>query len=189
MDISPQEAQQALEAIQIMVDKTRRSISNSGAYLFLIIWGSVWLFGFSANHFFSGKTAGMIWGVLDGLGGVISVITAIRLGRKVRSSSGNQTGKKIGLFWLLLAVYCLILLLVASPADMKQGSMIIVLFVMIGWIAMGLLLSVASVRWGLGITALALIGYFLLPGIFYLWMALLGGGGMIALGLFIRNRW
>jgi hypothetical protein len=34
-----------------------------------------------------------------------------------------------------------------------------------------------------------LIGYFLLPGIFYLWMAVLGGGGMIALGLHIRSRW
>jgi hypothetical protein len=29
----------------------------------------------------------------------------------------------------------------------------------------------------------------LLPGIFYLWMAILGGGGMIALGLYIRARW
>ena len=36
---------------------------------------------------------------------------------------------------------------------------------------MGLLLSFSSVWWALPITALALIGYFLLPGIFYLWMA------------------
>ncbi len=42
---------------------------------------------------------------------------------------------------------------------------------------------------GLVITALALIGYFFLPDIFYLWMAFLGGGGMIALGVYIRNRW
>jgi hypothetical protein len=39
------------------------------------------------------------------------------------------------------------------------------------------------------ITALALVGYFLLPGIFNLWMAILGGGGMIVLGLYIRSRW
>jgi hypothetical protein len=55
--------------------------------------------------------------------------------------------------------------------------------------AMGLLLSFASIWWGLALTALALIGYFLLPGIFYLWMAILGGGGMIVLGLYIRSRW
>jgi hypothetical protein len=65
----------------------------------------------------------------------------------------------------------------------------IVLFVMIGWMAMGLLLSFAPVWPGLIIIALVLIGYFMLPGIFYLWMGILGGGGMIALGLYIRSRW
>jgi len=54
---------------------------------------------------------------------------------------------------------------------------------------MSLLLSFASVWWGLIITALALIGYFWLADFFYLWMAALGGGGMIALGFYIRNRW
>ncbi len=46
-----------------------------------------------------------------------------------------------------------------------------------------------AVWWAVPITALALAGYFLLPDIFYLWMAILGGGGMIALGLYIRSRW
>ncbi len=67
--------------------------------------------------------------------------------------------------------------------------MYIIMFVMTGWAAMSLLLSFAPVWPGLIIMALALIGYFLLPGIFYLWMAVLGGGGMIALGLYIRSRW
>ena len=66
--------------------------------------------------------------------------------------------------------------------------MIITLFVMIGWMAIGLLLSFASIKWGVAITAMALISYFLLPGYFYLLMAILGGGGMIALGLYIRSR-
>jgi hypothetical protein len=67
--------------------------------------------------------------------------------------------------------------------------MLIILFVMLGWIAMGLFLSVASIKWALVLTALALLGYFFLPGFFYVWMAVLGGGGMIALGLYIRSNW
>ena len=67
--------------------------------------------------------------------------------------------------------------------------MFIILFIMLGQLAMGLLFSFSSIWWALPITALALVGYFLLPGIFYLWMAILGGGGMIALGLYIRSRW
>jgi hypothetical protein len=68
-------------------------------------------------------------------------------------------------------------------------AMFIILFVTVGWVAMGLLLSFASIWWGLAITVLALVGYFLLPGIFYLLMGILGGGGMIVLGLYIRMRW
>ena len=189
MNISPSEAEEALQAIQSMMNKTKKAISNSGAYNFLILWGVIWLFGFIANHFFNAKTAGVIWMGLDILGGVISAILGIRMGRKVRSPSGLASGKRIAWFWLLLFVFCVSLILVASPADGKQTAMIIVLFVMLGWVAMSLLLSVASVWWGLAITALALIGYFLLPSIFYLWMAVLGGGGMIVLGIYIRKEW
>jgi len=38
-------------------------------------------------------------------------------------------------------------------------------------------------------TVLALVGYFLLPDIFYILMGILGGGGMIALGFYIRYKW
>jgi hypothetical protein len=54
---------------------------------------------------------------------------------------------------------------------------------------MSLLLSFTSVWPGVIITVLALISYFFLPGIFFLWMAILGGGGMIGLGFYIRSRW
>ena len=49
MNVSPSEAQEALAAIQAMVQKTRRFISSSGAYAFFIIWGAVWLVGFLAD--------------------------------------------------------------------------------------------------------------------------------------------
>jgi len=189
MNISPSEAEEALQAIQSMMNKTKKAISNSGAYNFLIVWGAVWLMGFLANHFVDPKTAGLFWMVIDILGGVISAILGIRMSRKVRSPAGLASGKRIAWFWLILFIYCFSLILVVSPVDGKQMAMTIILFVMIGWIAMGLLLSAASVWWGLAITALALIGYFLLPDIFNLWMALLGGGGMIFLGVYIRKKW
>jgi hypothetical protein len=189
MELSPQEAQQALDAIQQMVKRTQRAIASSGAYNFLIIWGFIWLLGFTSSQFLPGKTVGYVWMALDLLGAVASVLAGIQLKNKIRSSSAAVSGRRIAYFWLLLFIYCGIFYFVASPSDSRQGAMIIILFVMIGWIAMGLLLSVSSIGWSLGITALALIGYYLLPGIFYLWMAVLGGGGMIALGFYIRKRW
>jgi hypothetical protein len=180
MNISPSEAEEALASIQAMMKKTRRAVSSSGAYIFLIIWGVVWLIGFLCSQFLPQAIGGYAWMVMDILGGIASAMAGIRLGRGVRSSSAIPSGKRIGLFWLLLFLYVVAAIGVAWPTDGKQIAMFIILFVMVGWIAMGLLLSFASVRAGLAITALALIGYFLLPGIFYLWMAILGGGGMIA---------
>jgi len=60
---------------------------------------------------------------------------------------------------------------------------------MIGQLAMDLLLSFSSTWWALPITALALVGYFFFPAIFYVWMAILVGGGMILYGLYIHSRW
>ena len=189
MNISPTEAEEALAAIQTMMRKTRRSIASSGAYMFLIIWGSIWLLGFLGSQFLPHEIGGYTWMILDILGGILSAIVGIRMGRGVRSSSTAKSGGRIGLFWLLLFVYCIIAIVVAWPADGKQLAMFIILFVMVGWLAMGLLLSFASILPGLLITVIALISYFLLPDIFYLLMAILGGGGMIALGMYIRSRW
>jgi hypothetical protein len=149
----------------------------------------VWLVGFLNSQFLPNQIAGYVWMGSDILGGLVSAIIGIRMNRGVRSSAPTTSGKRIAFFWLLLFFYCVAAVAVAWPTGGKQLAMFIVLFVMVGWLAMGLLLSFASVWPGLAITALALIAYFLLPGSFYLWMAVLGGGGMIALGLYIRSRW
>jgi hypothetical protein len=189
MNISPTEAEEALAAIQTMVRKTQRAVSSSGAYNFLIVWGFVWLFGFLTSQFIPNETAGYIWLGLDILGGVLSAVIGIRMNRNIRSPSAVASGRRIAWFWLLLFFYCIAAIGVAWPIDGKMLAMFIIFFVMIGWMAMGLLLSFISIWWGLAITALALVGYFFLPDIFYLWMSILGGGGMIALGIYIRKRW
>lgn len=189
MNISPNEAEEALAAIRVITQKTRRFISSSGSYLFLILWGIVWLLGFLGSQFLPQDLSSYAWMVLDILGGILSAVIGFRINRGVRSPSAPTSGKRIGLFWLLLFAYIIATIAVSWPVNNKQLAMYIILFVMVGWLAMGLLLSFASIWHGLIITALALIGYFLLPDIFYLWMAILGGGGMIAFGLYIRSRW
>jgi hypothetical protein len=189
MNITPVEAEEALTAIKIMVQKTRRSISKSGAYVFLIIWGVVWLLGFLSSHFLANDITGYIWLGLDVLGGILSAIVGARINRHVRSPSTASSGRRIAWFWLILFLYCIAVFGVAWPVDGRQIAMLIILFVMIGWMAMGLLLSFTSIGWGLAITALALSSYFLLPDFFYLIMAILGGGGMIVAGIYIRERW
>jgi len=189
MTISPNEAEEALAAIQSVTKKTRRSIANSGAHIFLILTGIVWLVGFLATQFLSGAIVAYIWIGMSVLGSALSIPLGARMGRRVHSPSTAVYAKRIGIFWLLLILYGMAAIAVARPTDGKQVAMFIVLFIMLGQMAAGLLLSFSSVWWALPITALALAGYFLLPELFYLWMGTLVGGGMIALGLYIRLRW
>jgi hypothetical protein len=189
MNISPTEAEESLEAIQDVMQKTRQSIARSNAHISLIVTGTVWLIGFLCTQFLSGEILTYIWIGVSLLGSALATLLNIRTGKRMRSPSAGPTAKRIGLIWLLLVVYCLAAIAVAWPLDGKQLTIFIILFVVVGWLVMGLLLSITSVWPGLIIIALVLTGYFLLPGIFYLWMAILGGGGMIALGLYIRYRW
>jgi hypothetical protein len=189
MDITPTEAEEALAAIQTMMQKTRRSISSSGAYKFLILWGVIWMLGFLGSQFLPKEIASYVWIGLDILGGILSMVIGVRLNRGVRSSAPTTSGKRIGFFWLLLFFYCVAAIGIAWPVDGKQFAMFIILFVTVGWIAMGLLLSFASIWWGLALLGLSLVSYFLLEDYFYFIMAFVGGGGMIALGIYVRNRW
>ena len=189
MNISPQEAEDELAAIQKMMRKTRHSIASSGAYIFLILTGMVWLVGFLSTQFLPADIVGYIWGGMSVLGSAVGVLLGTRVGPRVRGPAMTASAKRAVIFWLLLVCYAIAAIAIARPTDGKQVTMLIILFIMIGQLSMGLLLSFATVWWAVPITALALIGYFLLSDIFYLWMGLLVGGGMIALGLYIRSRW
>lgn len=189
MSISPNEAEEALAAIQTIAQKTRYSIANGGASISLIVTGIVWLIGFASTQFLTGPIVAWIWIVVSILGSALATFMGIKAGRRVRVASSAVTGKRIALFWVLLILFAVASIVVARPSDPKQLTLLIILFAMTGQMGMGLLLSFSATWWTVPVFALALIGYFFVPAWFYLWMALLGGGVMIVLGLYIRSRW
>ncbi|NMC29591.1 MAG: hypothetical protein GYA45_05930 [Pelolinea sp.] len=189
MNISPNEAEESLEAIRKITQKTRRSISGSGAYIFLIITGIIWLVGFVATQFLTGKILVAIWVGMSVLGSVIAVLLGTQNSKRVRSSSTSVYVKRILIFWISLIFFCLAAIAIAQPVNGKQITMFIILFTMLGQFAMEMVLSFSSSWWAVPIAALALVGYLFFPNIFYLWMGVLVGGCMIALGLSIRFRW
>jgi hypothetical protein len=183
------EAQEALAAIQTISKKTRQSIASGGTYITLIVTGAVWLVGFICTQFLNPEAVAYIWAGLSIVGGAIGTFMGIRTGKRVRSPATTPTVKRVLLFWGLLALYGITIIAIAHPTDGKQATLFVVMFIMLGQLAMGLLFSFASVWWALPVTALALVGYLFFPSIFYLWMGILGGGGMVILGIYIRIRW
>jgi hypothetical protein len=189
MNISHNEAEEALAAIQTMAQKTRHSIAGGSAHISLIITGIVWLIGFTATQFLTAPLIVWIWIVTSIVGSALATFMGIRTGKRVRIASSAVTGKRIAIFWALLTLFAAAIIAVAHPTDGKQITLLIILFAMIGQMGMGLLLSFSATWWTVPVAAVALIGYFLAPDWFYLWMGLLGGGVMVILGLYIRRRW
>jgi len=187
MNISRNEAEEALAAIQQTMQRTRHAIAGSGVTLTLIVTGVVWLIGFLCTQFLPATVAGYVWAGLSVVGTAAGTVLGFRLGKRVRSPATAPMVRRVLLFWLFLVLFGVAGIGVARPTDGRQATMLVILFIMLGQMAMGLLFSFASTWWALPVTALALIGYFLLPGIFYLWMGVLGGGGMIALGVVIHR--
>jgi hypothetical protein len=89
MNISPDEAQEALADIQKMTLRTRHSVAGSGAHIFLIATGVVWLVGFLSTQFLSGAIVAYIWVGMSLLASVLAAFYGNRMNRRVRSPSAG----------------------------------------------------------------------------------------------------
>ncbi len=185
MDLTPQEAQQALAEIEAVRRQARRAVAYGGAPYFLMLWGVVWFIGFLSSQFLPENISGPVWIAVTGLAAPATFLIGARLGRRVRS----PIGARLGLFWLALLAYAVLWIYLARPTDGALMSLLVVTVAMFGYVVMGLWLG-GGIGWlGLAVTALALLGYFGLRPYYGLWMALVGGGALFGSGVYILRRW
>ncbi len=186
--ISTHEAKEALNLIEATTKQMRYELAVGGMPFYLFIWGVIWMVGFGAAHFLGPDSSltGTVWMVLDGAGVVASFLVGAHLGTRLRWRSYNT----MGLFWLSWLGYGALIIYFAAPQSGSHLSLLISLFAMFGYVITGLFYrSTVLVALGIGITVFLLIGYVFLPTYFNLWMAILGGGGLIGAGAYIRWVW
>jgi len=178
------EAHESLEIARQAMELTRQAVARAGSGYILIIWGIVWLVGFLGSQFL-GDVQGYLWLVVDVFGIVGTAVVILKSSRQVRSTHG----KRIGIFWLMLFVYGVLISLIAGPIHDDRYLLFITILVSFGYVVMGLWFSPPLLYIGLGITALAMVGWQLIPTYLGVWLALVGGGGLIASGIYIlRGR-
>ena len=187
--ISPDEAREALELIEKTTRQMRRAVAHGGIPYFLFIWGIVWVLGFGSTHFLGADSpqVGTLWMVLDTLGLVASILVGWRLSHRVRSI---HYGPVVGVFWLTWMVYGGLIVYFARPQSGDQLSLLISLLAMFGYVTTGIIYRSRFLGvLGALVTLFIVGGYLIIPAYFNLWMAILGGGSLVAAGLYMRYAW
>ncbi|HEY3992652.1 MAG TPA: hypothetical protein VGM01_07195 [Ktedonobacteraceae bacterium] len=184
MNISREEAQASLAAIQQTRAKMDKLIGISG--YFLIIWGLVWFCGCLSDQYLSIDYASWVWGIGVTIGWILSAIIGIYLGKQTHS----RINSRIAFFFLALFSFAVLWFFVMQPASFKQDALFVLTIFLFGGVVSGIMTRVlASIISCLAIAVLVVLGYYLVPSYFFLWTAIFSGLAMFCIGLVMRLRW
>ena len=204
MEMTRQEAQDSLDQIRDVVNQTRRKIAAGSTAPALIIWGAIWFIAYIGtylSYFFKSQfyriqltdhisidihIAGLCWMLLIPIGVAATWFIAVR-----KSPTKSRHNKRWALCWFMLFIYADIWLALLWPWNEYQISAFLASVPMFAYIVMGIWADRVLLWVGVAVTLLILFGFFTLhlQPVFWLWMAVLGGGTLAGTGLYIRVRW
>jgi len=191
MNVTPEEAQEALAAIQQTTVKMRRGLAYY-AYQ-QILWGLLWFAGFLVSQFVQPATLNWVWIAIPILGVIGSALMGISQGRRMRVTPDSRLAfisSRVGIFLGSLYGFGNIWFVVFQPLRVLQIVLFWITLVMFGYIVAGAWLRISLlIGIGVGVTVMSLLGYYLLPGYFYLWSAVFAGGTLLGSGIYILLRW
>jgi hypothetical protein len=170
-----------LSSIRRIMDRTQQSLGGHGGW-FVFIAGVMWLVGFTGNQFLPEKYAGWTWAVVN-TGGMIAMVWA---GIRLKKTSGISTPfwKPIFFYWLVMAVFAVLLGWLFDVKDSNQIGLLALFIAALGYVQIGLFFSSRLIGiTGVLIAVLAIGAFFLVPSYFALAMAILGGGLLIGSGM------
>ncbi len=184
MSLSPNEAADALRDIEATGRRSGQAFGYRMSAPHFIIWGLVWVVGYAGTDVRPHLSA-LLWPVVIILGTVASLVTGTLMGRASKSGRKGDAwrfGLLVVVFWaFLVATYSVM------HAGPREQGVFVPLAIAAIYSGVGLWLGLRYVLLGLAVAALALFGYFEIQQHFYLWMAAVGGGGLILAGLWMRS--
>lgn len=178
--------QQAARSLHEIDQASRRSAVAYGyekASPHLILWGFIWMAGYSATYF--RPQAGAVWPVLVLVGCAGDCLIARRM-----AAGGARTNDwrffaagALAIFLFFAAIFAIM-----PPRSGLQVAAVIPIFVALCYAVAGVWMRGARfVLLGLALGALTVGGYVWAAHYFLLWMAAVGGGALIVGGLWLRR--
>jgi hypothetical protein len=182
MPISHAEAQDTLRDIA----RTGRASATTYGYRHasphLFIWGVVWILGYGLSYL--RPEFGATWPALV----IAGTAASFWVGWKSRPQGSKSYDWRYAATALAAYVFITAIFAIMPPRTAMQAGaffpiLIALLYSLVGIWTRGARMLVA----GIVLAALTLGGYFLLPQYFIPWMAVVGGGGLILGGFWLRS--
>jgi hypothetical protein len=102
-ELAREAAQQSLEQAEEVTRRTRTMIAYHGGDLLFVLWGIIWVVGFTVSQFLPPASL-WAWGTLVPVGVVVTLLVS-RQPVPVKSLDTSRLTRRIWLMWGLLAVY------------------------------------------------------------------------------------
>jgi hypothetical protein len=183
MQLSPQDAAAALAEVDHARSAMRDAIRALRGHYHLWIWGGAWVVMPLLAHF-GGDGAARHFPKVCAAAGALSGIVGFLQGRQVRMPVNFRFVGVLAALLLFAAIFPFVL---RMPADARVLYAYGCLVTMQAYVVAGLWTDSYLLWLGLAITALILVGFFLFPAIFWLWMAVFSGGARVAPGVYVRH--
>jgi hypothetical protein len=156
----------------------------------MILWGIVWVLGFTATHVLLRldleRAINPTWGVLNGVGVVISIWLGLRA--QHRRGHRSTLWRAVFLWWLALAVFDILLIWLFGLTRGQEIALLILLTIALGYFLFGLFTHWAISAIGIFLAVLSVAAALLFPAYFDLALGFLGGGVLIVSGVwFVRQ--
>ncbi len=192
MNVTRDEASQALEEIGRAGSRMSRLSTYGDIAPMFLLWGVIWLVANLVTEF-QPALSGRAWLAGEIVGTPLTLFLVVRQARH-RGARIRQTGgdpKAIGGRYALMGAavfgFFTSMMVVVWPLNARQADAFISLFFAFAYAIGGVFGGWRLMAIG-GVTAAAILfGYLELTTHFYLWMGLVGGGALIVGGLWLRK--
>ncbi|MBV8168108.1 MAG: hypothetical protein JO021_15030 [Alphaproteobacteria bacterium] len=183
MTLNPDDAAASLDEIASVEQRTRQTLVYGRSSVFFILWGVLLVIGYCLGFAFP-TLARTAWFVIFAVGFAACGVLGYR--RPSTPAARARWDRPLLFGQLVLYAYGWMFQLIVDMTPRQQGAFWPNLF-MLGFALAGLWLGRFYLLLGLSVNALTVVGYRYTDEWFQLWMAAVGGGGMILGGLWLRR--
>lgn len=184
MTMSAGQAAAALHEIENTERRTRNANSYTIASPYLILWGVIWIGGYSGSAFLPPERWGLVWLPLS----VLGTIASVWLGSRSKASAQEGAFGRAVLMALSIMIFIGCTYFVFKPTSVLPYLVFPTLMAGLVYALAGALARMPRFVWiGAAIWLLTMIGYVAAPAWTAIWVAIAGGGGLVLGGLWLRK--